>query len=538
MVQLILGEKPLSLKDVYEVAVQNQPVELSAQAVSKIQTAHQFLIEKIKTGDTYYGVNTGFGLLSNVRISPEDLEGLQYNLIRSHACGMGTPIADRYVRAMLLLRAANLAMGHSGVSLQLVEQILLLLNRGVIPIVPEQGSVGASGDLAPLSHLALPLIGEGRAKFKGEEMSGSRALELAGIKPIRLGPKEGLALINGTQFMSAMGVLSLLDAEHLCDVADLAGALSLEALRGTSTAFDPLIHAVRPHPGQVQVAQHLRWFVAPEEERSEIGKSHEACSRVQDPYSLRCIPQVHGATRDALLFVRQVFEREINSATDNPLVFPHAGKILSGGNFHGQILAIGMDLLAISIAELASISEQRIEKLVNPSTSGLPAFLTLKGGLNSGFMILQVTAASIVSENKTLCHPASVDSIPTSADKEDHVSMGAWSARKAAQVVNNARRVLLLELLSAAQGIHLLRPMRTTESLEKVLELIRTRVRPLDGDRSYSEDFVAMEELLGSIELRDLLQEAFVKARCDRSAESVLDVSFEKTPFQGSDAVH
>ncbi len=509
MEPLILGQLPLTLENVFQVAVRNQRVELSAEAIEKVQAANQYLLSQIQTGRTLYGVNTGFGLLSNVRISNTDLEELQYNLLRSHACGMGAPLEDHSVRAMLLLRASTLALGHSGVSLGLVEQILLLLNRGVIPVIPEQGSVGASGDLAPLSHLALCLIGEGRARFKGQEMSGSLALKQAGIKPIRLGPKEGLSLINGTQFMTALGALTLLESEYLCDLADLAGALSLEAFRGTSVAFSAEVQNVRPHPGQIQSAQNLRKLLVSNEKPSEIAASHVDCNRVQDPYSLRCMPQVHGATRDALTFVRQALEREINSVTDNPIVFPEQKKIVSGGNFHGQIVAIAMDLLAIGVAELGSISEQRFEKLVNPAISGHPAFLTQQSGLNSGFMIVHVAAASIVSENKTLCHPASVDSIPTNADKEDHVSMGAWAARKAGRVVANTRKVLELELLAAAQGIDLLRPLRSTEVLEKVHSLIRRRIKRLDTDRAFSDDYVAIREILDSDEFRQLLNQTF-----------------------------
>jgi len=505
METLKLGQRPLSLEDVRDVAVRERPVELSPAAVKRIEQAHQFLMSQVKKGTTFYGVNTGFGLLSNVRIPDADIETLQYNLLRSHACGVGAPLPDHYVRAMLLLRASTLAIGNSGVSLGLVQQILSVLNNGICPIIPEQGSVGASGDLAPLSHLALVLIGEGRARVKGKEMTGAQALKAAGIKPIRLGPKEGLALINGTQFMTAIGTLTLLEAEHLCDVADTAGAMTIEALRGTEIAFEPEIHEVRPHPGQIRVAANMRSLLL-SGGKSQIAKSHEGCGKVQDPYSLRCIPQVHGASRDTLAFVRQVLEREINSVTDNPLVFPQSKKILSGGNFHGQIVAIAMDTLSIAVAELASISEQRIEKLINPALSDLPAFLTKQGGLNSGFMIVQVAAASIVSENKTLCHPASVDSIPTSADKEDHVSMGAWAARKAARVVTNARRVLAMELIAGAQGIDLLRPLRSSRAIEKVHTLIRKRVARLDQDRTFHEDFTSIEDLIESQELDKALK--------------------------------
>lgn len=504
---LKLGARALQIEDVIAVADARVRVELAPIARRKIREAHSFLLTKVKKGETLYGVNTGFGLLSNVRIPPNDIEALQYNLLRSHACGMGDYLDDRVVRAMLLLRAQSLALGHSGVSLELVEQVLAVLNAGICPLVPEQGSVGASGDLAPLSHLALVLIGEGRARFRGKEMSGAAALAAARLKPIRLGPKEGLALINGTQLMSAIGALALVDSEHLADVADAVGAMSVEALRGTETAFEPEIHSVRPHPGQIAVAQNIQGILLSGGRKSAIARSHENCGKVQDPYSLRCMPQVHGASRDVFTFVRQVLEREINSVTDNPLVFPKKRKILSGGNFHGQILAIAMDMLSIAVAELASISEQRLEKLVNPAISELPAFLSKHGGLNSGFMIVQVAAASIVSENKTLCHPASVDSIPTSADKEDHVSMGAWAARKARTIVINARRVLSMELLAAAQGIDLLRPLRSSASLERIHRSVRKRVPVLETDRVFHEDLKAIESWIASAEIKKILEE-------------------------------
>jgi histidine ammonia-lyase len=481
-------------------------VELSPAALKRIEKAHRYLKSEVASGKTMYGINTGFGLLSNVKIEDKDIETLQYNLLRSHACGMGPSLPDTYVRGMLLLRAANLAIGHSGVSRALVEQILALLNRGVHPLIPAQGSVGASGDLAPLSHLALVLIGEGKARYKGREMSGAAALRAAKIKPIRLGPKEGLALINGTQFMASIGALTLLEAEHLCDVADAAGAMSIEAMRGTDTAFSAEIHAVRPHPGQIATAARMRKLLLSRTGgKSEIARSHADCGKVQDPYSLRCIPQVHGASRDSLAFVRQVLEREINSVTDNPLVFADEKKILSGGNFHGQIVAIAMDLLSIAIAEIASISEQRLEKLVNPAISDLPAFLTPQGGLNSGFMIIQVAAAAIVSENKTLCHPASVDTIPTSADKEDHVSMGAWAARKAASVTTNTRRVLSMELLAAAQGLDFLKPLKSSPAIEKIHAVIRKKVKFAPMDRSFHEDLNYLEGLLESYALNHLV---------------------------------
>jgi histidine ammonia-lyase len=505
MKPLILGNSAISLEDVEQVAMNGRKVALAASARAKINTAHRFLLKKARSGGTFYGINTGFGLLSNVRIDDGDIEQLQVNLIRSHAVGVGAYLPDPQVRAMLLLRAWNLCQGHSGVAPTTVERLLDFLNRGIHPLIPEQGSVGASGDLAPLSHLALPLIGEGHVRFGGKVMTGGEALSQARLKPLKLGPKEGLALINGTQFMTAIGTLALLQAEHLCDVADMIGGMSVEAMRGTDTAFQPEIHQVRPHPGQIRTAKNLR-AVLSSGGRSEIAMSHEDCGKVQDPYSLRCMPQVHGASRDALAFVRGVLEREVNSVTDNPLLFPSSGKILSGGNFHGQIVAIAMDVLSIAMAEIGNISEQRIEKLINPALSDLPAFLIKQGGLNSGFMIIQVAAASIVSENKTLCHPASVDSIPTSADKEDHVSMGAWAARKALRVTENVRRVLSMELLSAAQGIDLLRPLRSTKSVERLHALTRRHAAYAESDRSYHEDLKRLECLLESPELKKLVQ--------------------------------
>ena len=508
---LLLGARPLTLEDIREVAINKRKVGLSPKAVQKIQKAHKFLLSEIKKGKNLYGVNTGFGLLSDVRIPEHEIEALQYNLLRSHACGMGAYLPDEISRAMVLLRASTLSIGHSGVSLGLVSQIISILNSDVCPLIPEQGSVGASGDLAPLSHLALVLIGEGYARYRGREMKGGQALKLAGLKPIRLGPKEGLALINGTQFMAAIGSLAVLQAEHLADIADFVGAMTVEALKGTETAFETEIHAVRPHPGQIAVASNVRRVLVPKGEKSEIAISHENCGKVQDPYSLRCIPQVHGASRDAIRFVRETLEREINSVTDNPLVFPTSGRIISGGNFHGQYVAIGMDLLSIAVAELGSISEQRLEKLINPAISGLPAFLTREGGLNSGFMIVQVAAASIVSENKTLCHPASVDTIPTSADKEDHVSMGAWAARKASQVIQNTRRVLAMEMLAAAQGIDLLRPLKSSAPIEKAHQIIRKNAKRLDADRTFHEDMKALEQLIAARTLEPLLKDTFRK---------------------------
>jgi histidine ammonia-lyase len=489
-----LGSGPLTLEQVQEVAEDHRRATLAPTAKAKVEKAHKYLLKKASSGEVIYGVNTGFGLLSNVKIESKDIQKLQLNLLRSHAVGTGAPISEKLARAMILLRAANLTHGHSGVSLKTVQALIDLLNHDITPWIPEQGSVGASGDLSPLAHLALVLIGEGRAAVDGKWMSGAEALKKRSLKPITLGPKEGLALINGTQFMAALGVFAVLESEQLVRVANLAGGMTLEALRGTPIAFDAKIHRVRAHPGQVWVAEEMRDILS-FGKPSQIAKSHEGCGKVQDPYSLRCIPQVHGASWDMIQYTRKVIEREINSVTDNPLVFVDEDEVLSGGNFHGQYLAIGLDALAIATAEMASISEQRIEKLINPAISDLPAFLMKKSGINSGFMIVQVAAASIVSENKTLAHPASVDTIPTSADKEDHVSMGAWAARKALTIVENTRRVLAMELLAGAQGIDLLRPLKSTPRIEKCWAKIRKSVPYFEEDAPFYEAISLVVEM-------------------------------------------
>lgn len=488
-----LGRSPLTIEQVAEVARNGEKVKLSASAKKKIEESHRYLVKKANSGGVIYGVNTGFGPLCDVKVDNRDLQKLQVNLLRSHAVGTGAPLGRHIVRAMVLLRAATLIQGNSGVALRTVEALLDILNHDIRPWIPEQGSVGASGDLAPLAHLALVIIGEGKAFLDGKIVSGAEALKARKLKPVVLGPKEGLALINGTQMMAAHGVFGVLYAEQLVRVANYAGAMTVEAVRGTPVAFDEKIHRVRPHPGQVEIAKTMRNLLG-KPKGSEIARSHANCGKVQDPYSLRCIPQVHGATLDTIRFVRQIIEREINSVTDNPLVFVKEDQILSGGNFHGQYLALAMDYLAISVAELASISERRIDKLTNYTFSDLPAFLMKKSGLNSGFMIVQYAAASIVSENKTLAHPASVDSIPTSADKEDHVSMGAWGARKALKIIENTRRVLSMELLACAQGIDLLRPLKTTRDLEKIHARIRKEIPYLEEDAPFYD---LIEKMVG-----------------------------------------
>jgi histidine ammonia-lyase len=457
-------------------------------------------------------VNTGFGALAETRIAERDVLALQRNLVHSHACGVGPDLSEPHVRAMMVLRAQVVALGCSGVRAEVVDMLIALINRGVSPRIPAQGSVGASGDLAPLAHLALTLIGEGEASFDGRLMPSAEALSKAGLSPLELKAKEGLALINGTQYMTALGALSLCDARRLCTAADIAGAVSLEALKGSQKPFDERLMRVRPHPGQAECAKNLRALLAD----SEIMVSHANCGRVQDAYSLRCMPQVHGATRDALAFAWQVLEREVNSVTENPTVFlieedggnPSA-ELISGGNFHGQPVAIALDLAAIAAAELADISERRVEQLVNPAlSSGLTPFLAPQSGLHSGFMIAQVASASLVSENKVLCHPASVDSIPSSAGREDHVSMGSISARKLLQVIDNVEASLAIELLTAAQGVDQRKPLRPSRGVSAAHAAVRRVSETLVEDRALYLDIAAVRRLIQSGELIRAVEEA------------------------------
>ena len=486
-----------TLEDLRRVAIDGAPCRLAPAARERVAAGRHAVEAVLATGEAVYGLNTGFGDLAGVRIPPDKLATLQERLVRSHAAGVGEPLPDPAVRAMLALRANTLARGHSGVRPELIDGLLALLERGVLPLVPSQGSVGASGDLAPLAHLALPLVGRGRVRREGREEEAGPALAAAGLAPLELAPKEGLALINGTQAMTALLALAALEARRLVRAADLVGALSTDALRGTDAAFDERLHRLRPHPGQQASAANL-WRLL---QGSPIRESHRVGDlRVQDPYSLRCMPQVHGAVRDLLADVERKLTIEMNAVTDNPLVFPGgdgAGEMLSGGNFHGEPMALAADILAIGLAELGSISERRTEKLTNTAFSGLPAFLVEDAGLNSGFMIAQVAAAALVSDNKVLCHPASVDSIPTSADKEDHVSMGMGAALKLGRVVANTRRVLAIELAAAAQGIDLLRPLRSSPPLEALHAAVRERIAPWDEDREMAPVLAAAEELLG-----------------------------------------
>jgi histidine ammonia-lyase len=503
---VVLGDAPLTLEDIARVARDSADVYPGAAALAAMTQARAVVDSILAGGDEaplVYGVNTGFGALAEVRISARQIAELQRNLVRSHSVGVGQALPRDVVRAMMLLRAAVLAQGHSGARPLVCQRLCELLARGVHPEIPGRGSVGASGDLAPLAHLALTLIGEGRAEYKGELMPSAEALRLAGLQPLELAAKEGLTLLNGTQHMTAIGALTVLDAERTCRLADLAGAMSLDALKGTSAAFDVRIALARPHAGQITVAASLRLLLA----ESEIAESHRDCGKVQDPYSLRCMPQVHGATRDVLAHARGVLEREANATTDNPLVFideraTHGGVLISGGNFHGQPVALALDAATMAVAELANISERRIEQLVNPHlSSGLPPFLAPESGLNSGFMIAQVSAASLVSENKVLSHPASVDSIPSSAGREDHVSMGALAALKLAQVHDHVRTVLAIELLCAAQGLDLRLPLRPGPRLQAAHDCIRTRVAPMYHDRPIYEDIREVRALIDSGEL-------------------------------------
>jgi histidine ammonia-lyase len=489
----------LSFADVYQVSREDEPVEIAPAAIAAMQRSRA-VVERLASGDApVYALNTGVGLLADVRVPPEELEQLQRNVVRSHACGVGQPLAPEEVRAMMLIRANVLAKGFSGIRPVVAERLCDLLNQGVTPIVPSQGSVGASGDLAPLAHIALVLIGEGDALFQGARYRGAEALRRAGIEPIVLASKEGISLVNGTQAMLAAGGLQLLVAEILADAADLVCAMTLDGLRGTPKAFDPRLQQTRPYPGQIQSAANLTKYLG----GSAIRESHITCRRVQDAYSLRCAPQVHGAVRDSLAEARRTFEIELNSVTDNPLVIDE--EIISGGNFHGEPLALQLDAMAVALTVLAGISERRIDRLVNPALNEeLPPFLTNHAGLESGFMMLQVTAAALVAENQVLAHPASTCSITTSGNKEDFVSMGMTSAIKLKQVVRNTRNVLAIEMLTAARALDCLRPLASSPMIERARIALHAVSAPWTGDRALSADIEAVGEWIASGALRRL----------------------------------
>lgn len=445
----ITGEH-LTIEQVVEIARNGLSVQISFEALNRVAEARAVVEDFVENNRIVYGITTGFGKFSDVYISSEDAETLQRNLLVSHACGVGKSLPEDAVRATMLLRANALLKGHSGIRPETLSLLVKMLNCGVHPVIPEKGSLGASGDLAPLAHMALVLIGEGEAIYQGEVLPGAEAMRRAGLTPTVLSSKEGLALINGTQVMTGIGVLAYWDAENLAKQADVIASMTLEALEGIIDPFDARIHELRPHPGQITTAKNIRTILT-----GSGHVTHQGDKRVQDAYTLRCIPQIHGATKDALSYVREKLEVEINAVTDNPLIFPETGDVISQGNFHGQPMALAFDFLGIAVSEIANVSERRLERLVNPSLSGLPGFLAKEGGLNSGYMIVQYSAASLVSENKVLAHPASVDSIPSSANQEDHVSMGTIAARKAAEIVGNARHVLAMEWMAACQAYDL-----------------------------------------------------------------------------------
>lgn len=486
-----LDGNSLTFDQIDKVIYEGYPVKISEHALEKIKQSRDLVEESIKSNKVIYGVNTGFGKFSDTMISEADLADLQINLIRSHACGIGEPFSSEVSKAMLLLRANALAKGYSGIRLETLQLLIDCLNQNIIPVIPSQGSLGASGDLAPLSHIALLLVGEGEAIYNNEKMSGGEALRLAGLNPIKLQAKEGLALINGTQAMTAVGVISYMEAQRLADLADGVASLTLEGLRGIVDAFTPESHSVRPYPEQQKVAGRILSYL----EGSQLTTTQGEI-RVQDAYSLRCIPQVHGAVQQVLNYVKEKLAIEINSATDNPLIFSDSGNVISGGNFHGQPIAFAMDFLGIAISEIASISERRIERLVNPQLNDLPAFLSADPGLQSGLMITQYAAASLVSENKTLAHPASVDSIPSSGNQEDHVSMGTTAARHAYQIIQNSRRVLAIEAICAAQAADIRGAEKLAPETKKMYSKIREVVPTITKDRMFSRDIEKLASAL------------------------------------------
>ncbi len=500
---LILDGETLTIPDLIEAARYHRRVELSPDAKQKVQRSRALVEEIIADGRTVYGISTGFGELSKVKISADNAHKLQENLIMSHAVGVGKPFNHDVVRGAMILRANALAKGLSGVRVELIEALLDMINNGVVPFVPRKGSVGSSGDLAPLSHVAIVLMGKGEAFYEGERMSGGEALAKAGLEPIQLEAKEGLGLINGTQFMTSIGALVSYDALNLVRNAVVASSMSIEALKGTDRALDPRIHKARPHSGQVRCAKAMRSMLA----NSEIRKSHTDCEKVQDAYTLRCAPQVIGASLEAVEYAWKTVEVEMNSANDNPLVFPDTGEVISGGNFHGQPIAMAMDFLSMAMAEVGNISERTIDRLVNPHLSGLPAFLTKEGGLNSGYMIAQYTAAALVSENKVLAHPAVVDSIPTSAGQEDHNSMGTISARQAKEILKNVERVIGIEMLCATQGLDFHKPTRPAEWIGVAHDVVRGEVDELEDDRMLYQDIQKAKQMVKYCKVLKVMEE-------------------------------
>jgi len=497
MDKLLLDGQPLALREIEDVALRGRVVEIAPAAVRRVAEGRGLIENILSAGETVYGVNTGFGKLADVRIPGDRLAELQINLVRSHAGGVGEPLSEAESRAMLLLRANVLAKGFSGVRPELPEMLAAMLNAGVHPVIPEKGSVGASGDLAPLAHLALVVVGEGEAFHRGERIAGDEALRRSGLNPLQLTAKEGLALLNGTQAMTAVGALAVERARRVAELCDLSGAMSLEALKGTPAAFDERIHKARPHAGQIAAAEHLLKLL----EGSEIRESHrQGDTRVQDAYCLRCMPQVHGAVRGALEHVAGVLETEAGSATDNPLVFPgKRAAVISGGNFHGAPLSYAFDYASIAVTDLAGITERRIDRLLNPDVNeGLPAFLSSDPGLSSGFMIAQIVAAALINECQVLAHPSSTGSIPTDGGKEDHVSMGMTGAIKLRQIVEHGERVLAIELMCAAQALEFRRPLKSSKRIEEAYEVTRWVIPRLERDRVLAPDIAAMAEAIKS----------------------------------------
>lgn len=500
---LELDGQRLSLARIAAVASAQESVSLSTSARQRVEKSRLIVEKIVAEGRTVYGVNTGFGRLSDVRIDSTELRALQLNLVRSHACGLGQPLSIAEARAMLLLRANVLALGYSGCRAALIEKLIEMLERGVTPVIPEKGSVGASGDLAPLAHLAQPVIGEGEVFFDGQRMPSAEAFARAQIEPLELEVKEGIALLNGTQAMGAVGGLALWRAERVTRVADVAGAMTLEALKGTPAAFDERIHAARPHRGQMEVAAHLRELLS----ESQIRESHvENDPRVQDAYSLRCMPQVHGTVRDALRHAREIVEIESGSATDNPLVFADTGDVISGGNFHGAPLALAFDYAAMAMTDLMSISERRIDRLVNPDANeNLPPFLTSHPGSASGFMMMQIVAAALLNEAKVLAHPASIDNIPTDGGKEDHVSMGMTAATKLRSIVELSEMMTAIELICGAEGLEYRAPLQPGKGVKRAVEIVRRHVARLTIDRSMSAEIETVANAVRDTQFDELI---------------------------------
>lgn len=493
MKKILIDGNSLTIEEVVNVSRNGYQVELTNQALSKVKVARDLVDNLVDSEKISYGITTGFGKFSDIAISKDDAKQLQRNLIISHACGVGEPLDEDIVRAIMLLRVNALSKGHSGIRIETLQTLVEMINKGVHPIIPEKGSLGASGDLAPLSHMVLTMIGEGEAVYNGERLSSKEAMQKAGINVLEyLSSKEGLALINGTQVMTAVGLLTVYDSINLLKTADIALGLTMEALNGITCAMDEKVHSVRPHKGQINTAKNILDILKDSEMVTKQGDM-----RVQDAYSLRCSPQIHGASKDAIEYVKNKINIEINSVTDNPIIFPDVEQVISGGNFHGQPMALSFDFLGIALSEIANISERRLEKLVNPALShGLPAFLVNKGGLNSGFMIVQYSAASLVSENKVLAHPASVDSIPSSANQEDHVSMGTIAARKAREIMENARKVLSMEILGAVQAIDLRGKKALGVGTEAAYKVVREHTPFVDKDRVMYKDINISEDII------------------------------------------